>query len=250
MAEIRAFHFQSGNTLIHKLDTRLKLILLLVYSFSAYQITLPGIFFLSVFIFFIIPGTLTDPAGLIKEMKGFLFILILIVAGSLISVPGDPVFKYIPYPSREGLIEAALAGWRFVVIIVLGLIFTATTRPEQIHTAVAGILKPVPFVNGSAVAARMSLTIMFIPILMDMLNEIREARKARYVEGSRNPVKNITTITVPLIAGVISRAGETAMAMESRLYSGEKPYLKRIIPVREYLLLISCLVPVVPAFLL
>ncbi len=250
MAEITVFHFQAGNTLIYRLNTKLKLLLLLIYSFSIYQLSLKGVLFLSAFIFIAVSGTLTKPAGLIRQMKGFIFILILIVAASMTSVTGDPLFTGLPFPTREGLLSGMLAGWRFVMIIILGLIFTTTTRPNQIHAAVGEILKPFPLVNESAIAARMSLTIMFIPILMDMLNEIREARKARYIEGSRNPVKNISTITVPLISGVILRAGETSMAMESRLYSGALPGTKQAVQRKEYLLFAACLVPVVPAFLL
>ena len=150
----------------------------------------------------------------------------------------------------HSLIEGTLAGWRFLMVVFIGLIFSSTTLPEQIHIAIYQLLKPLPFIDAASIASKVSLTIMFIPVLMDMLNEIREARKARYIEGSRNPIRNIISMIVPLTAGVINRAEETAMALEARLYNGEVETGKTLFVQKDYMLLLGGILPVILAMVL
>ena len=250
MAEINLFHYQKGNTALHKLDTRFKLILLLLYSALIFRFEPSGMIILSLIIIIVFFRTLPAPAALFREMRGVFFILVLIFTGTLMSTPGTAVYQSIPALTYNGLIEGTLAGWRFLMVVFIGLIFSSTTLPEQIHISIYQILKPLPFIDAASIASKVSLTIMFIPVLMDMLNEILEARKTRYIEGSRNPVRNIISMAVPLMAGVVNRAEETAMALEARLYNGEAETGKTLFVQKDFMLLLGGILPVILALTL
>ncbi len=244
MAEVNLFHFQKGSTILHKMDTRFKLILLILYSTLIFRTGSIGIIVLSSIIVIFFLHTLQVPAGLIREMKGVFFIIALIFAGTLFTTHGEIIIDSIPFITKEGFIKGFSESWKFLMVVFIGLIFSATTMPEQIHSAVYIILKPIPFINEVSVASKLSLTIMFIPILMDMLNEVLEARKTRFIEGSRNPVRNIISLAVPITAGVINRADESSMALESRLYSGETGIEKNTLSCKDYLFLFYGIIPI------
>ena len=244
MAEVNLFHFQKGSTVLHKLDTRFKLILLLLYSALIYRVEPIALVILSFIILLFFFHTLPAPGGLIREMKGVFFIIFLIFVGALFSTPGELMNEFIPVITKEGLIQGFIGSWKFLMVIFIGLIFSTTTLPEEIHTAVYLILKPLPFINGASIASKLSLTFMFIPVLMDMLNEVLEARKARYIEGSRNPIRNIVSLALPITAGVINLAEESAMALESRLYSEEIVNKKNTLTQKDFLLLFYGIIPI------
>jgi energy-coupling factor transporter transmembrane protein EcfT len=249
MAEVNIFHYRHGSSMLHKLDTRFKLILLLSYSTLIFKVNILTLLLLSLIIIYFFLRTILEPAGLLREMKGVFIIVVLIFTGKLLSTPGTAIHSYIPILSRQGLMAAGLASWKFLIVVLIGLIFSATTLPEDIHTAVYRILKPVPMINQSAVASKLSLTILFIPSLMDMLNEIMEARKARYIEGSKNPVKNIISLTIPVTIGIINRADETTMALESRLYDGEISGKKQTVTKKDFLVLFLGSIPIISILL-
>ncbi len=133
---------------------------------------------------------------------------------------------------------------------LIGLLFSATTLPEHLHTAVYQILKPIPLVNESSIASKLSLTIMFIPILMDMMNEVVEARRSRYIEGSKNPVRNIMSLIIPIISGIILKADETTLALETRLFTGEINTEKSILTKNDFLTLLLGTIPFFIALLI
>ncbi len=244
MAEVNLFHFQKGSTILHKMDTRFKLILLILYSTLIFRAEPIGIIILSSIIVIFFLHTLPAPASLIREMKGVFFIIILIFAGNLLTTHGEIIIDSIPFITKEGLIKGLSESWKFLMVVFIGLIFSATTMPEQIHSAVYIILKPIPLINEVSVASKLSLTIMFIPILMDMLNEVIEARKARFIEGSKNPVRNIISLAVPITAGVINRADESSMALESRLYGGDTGIENTTLSYKDYLLFFYGIIPI------
>jgi energy-coupling factor transporter transmembrane protein EcfT len=247
MAEVITFHYQKGNSHLHSVDTRLKLLLLIVYSASMFKLETTAIVILSPVIILTFIYAVTSPWKILKEMRGIYFLLILIFTGTIFSTPGNPLIKSIPTITKEGLFKAILTSWKFLTLIIMGMIFSATTLPEKIHIAVYKILKPIPFINASSVASKVSLTMMFIPLLMDMLGEVIEARKSRYVEGSKNPVKNIISLVVPVTSGVIYRAEETALALESRLYDGESTGEQQRFKKNDYKVLLIGITPIVIA---
>jgi len=250
MAELNLFHFQKGNSALHKLDTRLKLILLIIYSASILKfetIELGVISFMLIIYFFRI---IKSPKFYLKEMKWVAFLIIFIFIGKLLSTRGEIIYQSMPFITKTGIISGIISAWKFLIIVLIGLLFSYTTLPENIHTAVYQIFKPIPLVNETSIASKLSLTIMFIPILMDMMNEISEARQSRYIEGSRNPVRNIMSLIIPIISGIIIKADETTLALEARLFTGEIRTGKKNLNKNDFLTIFLGIIPVCIALVL
>ncbi len=250
MAELNLFHFQKGDSALHKLDTRLKLILLILYSASIYKFNLYAVISISFIIIIYFFKTIRAKKYFLKEMKWAAFLLIFIFIGTLFSTEGEIIYQSIPFITKTGIISGIISAWKFLMVIFIGLLFSYTTLPENLHTAVYQIFKPIPMVNENSIASKLSLTIMFIPILMDMMNEIIEARRSRYIEGSRNPVKNIMSLVIPIISGVIIKAEETTLALEARLFTGEISPGKTIISKSDFRTIILGVIPICTALIL
>ena len=244
MAELNLFHFQKGNSALHKLDTRLKLILLILYSASIYRFNFNAVIIISFTIIIYFFKTIRAKNYFLKEMKWVTILLLFIFIGSLVSTEGEIIYQSIPFITETGIISGIISAWKFLMVVLIGLLFSYTTLPEKLHTAVYQIFKPMPLVNESSIASKLSLTIMFIPILMDMMNEIIEARRSRYIEGSRNPVRNIMSLIIPIISGVIIKADETTLALEARLFTGEITSEKKRLSNNDFLTLSLGIIPV------
>ncbi len=210
MAEIELFHYNPEDSLLRRTDARVKLPLLLISTIVLYKVHPRGLLFLSALIILLFILTRPFLQHLFYELKGAALLTVLIF--SAVSLSTGNIF------------QAVLASWRFIMTILLGIILISTTHPEEIETAVYWYLKPFPFISASKTATRIRLTITFIPVLLDTVNEIKEARLSRCIQREKNPVKKIYTLTIPLFNSIINKAEKTSFAMESRCYSDNKTY--------------------------
>ena len=125
-----------------------------------------------------------------------------------------------------GLSQALLIFMRFVLIIFFSTLLTLTTTPLSLSDAVESLLKPFEPLKIPAheIGLMLSLSLRFVPTLMDDTTRIMNAQKARGVDfGEGNllqKVKSIIPILIPLFASSFKRADALAIAMESRGYRG------------------------------
>ena len=71
-------------------------------------------------------------------------------------------------------------------------------------------------------ATLVSLTIQSIPLLLDALQEVDEARKSRCIQGNKNPLFHITSFALPLLVHIIEQTDAIADAMSARCYSEDR----------------------------
>ncbi|MGT2930400.1 energy-coupling factor transporter transmembrane component T family protein [Streptococcus dentasini] len=125
-----------------------------------------------------------------------------------------------------GFQTATLIFMRFVLIISFSTLLTLTTTPLSLSDAVESLLKPLkPFkVPVHEIGLMLSLSLRFVPTLMDDTSRIMKAQRARGVdfgEGSMvQKIKSIIPILIPLFASSFKRADALAVAMEARGYQG------------------------------
>ena len=223
MAELTSFSFISGNSLLHNLDARFKIIfivLLSLVSLNLYFIEL-GIFSI-LLLGVILYARLPFKSGL-KELRYFLILLFLVFVARLLSSGGPPLihFKYITI-TKQGLYDGTVVCWRLAFIIILGFAFISTTRPSAIKAAVQWFLTPVPFISEKKVAVMMGLILRFIPVIFDQARETVEAQKARGVENRKNPVYRIIKFGFPLMRRTFERADNLVAAMEARGFTEDR----------------------------
>lgn len=203
MAELNLFHYLPGVTLLHRLDPRSKLLLILAAVLTALSGSLLQLSALCLYLGLLFALAHLDPRRFGRELLVFALLAALIALPRALA--GRPA-------------AGAIAAWRFLIVVLSGILFTATTSPRELHGTVQWLLRPLPGIRAGAVATHISLTLLFIPLLFDTIAEVREARKARYAEGLRNPLARIRGLAVPLLEKLLQQIDEVASAMESRCY--------------------------------
>ncbi len=118
-----------------------------------------------------------------------------------------------------GAVDGLIACWRLVLLMFFGLLWMVVTSHSDIRAAVAWLCKPLPGVPEKRVATMMSLTLRFLPLLMDQAATTSEAQQARCIQNRKNPVYRFTKFSLPLLRRTMETADHLADAMESRCYS-------------------------------
>ncbi len=223
MAEIELFHYRKGNGYLHFMDTRIKLLIILLLSISTFNSGTTALLThttltTAIFVVEFKQTGILSPFKFIKNVKFFLIFLILIILIRGFTTEGTQI-PFISFISIEGLQLGALYSWKLFIILIISQLLTSTTDPSNIQGAIHTILKPIPFIRAGQIATMISLTITFIPLLFDQFLEVRNASYSRLGNRSGNPVKKISSMVLPLLQTTIFRADEIAQAMESRCYT-------------------------------
>ncbi|MBY0149423.1 energy-coupling factor transporter transmembrane protein EcfT [Neobacillus niacini] len=218
-----------ADSLVHRMDPRSKLIIIFLFvciiflanNFTTY--VLIGIYT------FLMLGLSKIPvrflyAGLKPVLWLVLFTLLLQVfftkEGSLLYELG-PIKIY-----EEGVRQGIFISMRFFFLILMTSLLTLTTTPIEITDGLETLLHPLKKVRFPVheMALMMSISLRFIPTLMQETDKIMKAQIARGVEFSSGPIKDrikaVIPLLIPLFVSSFKRAEELAIAMEARGYRG------------------------------
>lgn len=127
---------------------------------------------------------------------------------------------------KEGIRMGILISIRFFLLIIMTSLLTLTTTPIELTDAIETLLGPLKKVKFPVyeLALMMSISLRFIPTLMDETEKIMKAQMARGVEFSSGSIKSrvqaIIPLLIPLFVNSFKRAEELAIAMEARGYQG------------------------------
>ena len=212
------------DTVIHNLDPRTKLFFVIVYLvdiFIAHSIAE----FSLLFLIFITVAYLSK-----TSFNMLLSIIVLIVFTSLVHIFFNKSGSVVLDLSFMKIYSGALLGIllitvRFILVVMVMVVFMATTSPSQITHAIEkslGFLKVIG-VPISTFALVLSISLRFIPTIIEETNRIINAQVSRgsdFNEGSlMQKVKKFIPILIPLFIATLKRADELATAMEVRGYS-------------------------------
>jgi energy-coupling factor transport system permease protein len=218
-----------ADSIVHRMDPRSKLIIIFLFvciiflanNFTTY--VLIGIYT------FLMLGLSKIPvrflyAGLKPVLWLVLFTLLLQVfftkEGSLLYELG-PIKIY-----EEGVRQGIFISMRFFFLILMTSLLTLTTTPIEITDGLETLLHPLKKVRFPVheMALMMSISLRFIPTLMQETDKIMKAQIARGVEFSSGPIKDrikaVIPLLIPLFVSSFKRAEELAIAMEARGYRG------------------------------
>jgi energy-coupling factor transporter transmembrane protein EcfT len=220
MAELTSFSYQAGDSILHHIDVRFKILFVILISLICLKLHFPGLAILtSLLLGLILHARLSLISGL-KELRYFLILLFFIFVARVLSTDGPPAIelRFISV-SIQGLHSGILVCWRLAIIVILGFAFISTTRSSAIKAAVQWFLKPVPFIPEKKVALMMGLILRFVPLIFHQAGEIAEAQKARGVENRKNPVYRLTKLAFPILRRTFERADNLVAAMEARAFT-------------------------------
>ena len=220
MAELNVLGFHEGDSVVHKLDVRFKLLFLVVISLSSLKAFVPSLSLLTLVLMVTLMSAGLTLKTALKDLRYVFWLLLFIFMARSLSVPGSSVIEFKTVSvTQEGLYEGAIICWRLVIVIMTGLSFILTTRSSEIKAAVEWMLKPFPLVPAKRIAIMLSLILRFIPVIFEQAKKTAEAQQARGVENRKNPVYRLKMFGIPLMRRIFERADKLALAMEARCYS-------------------------------
>ena len=218
-----------GNSIIHRLDPRSKLvamILLIIIAFWANNPITNLILFIATGIFVVLSEV--PLSFFIKGLRSMFFLIAFTTLFQLFFISGGQVLFDMGFIkiTSYGVEQAGIIFCRFVLIIFFSTLLTLTTMPLSLATAVESLLGPLKRfkVPVHEIGLMLSMSLRFVPTLMDDTIRIMNAQKARGVDfGEGNviqKVKAMIPILIPLFATSLKRADSLATAMEARGYQG------------------------------
>jgi len=220
VASLTAFHYRAGNTMVHSLDTRVKLVLMALASLAILNASATALMLLSGIVVILCLAGHVHLLSAARELRFFSIVLVMVFAARVLSTPGEPLLQIgFLVVGKAGLIGGAIVCWRLLLVVVLGLVFISSTRISQIKHAVAWFFTPVPWVPEKRVATMLGLVVRFIPVIFIRAGDVAAAQNARCVGSRRNPFYRLKVFSVPMLRSVFRDAGNLAAAMEARCYS-------------------------------
>ncbi len=229
LKDITLGQFFPGNSMIHRLDPRTKLILLVVYIialFSATSWISYGVCL--VFLVSCIISSRIPVKSIVSGMKPLVMILVFTGVLNLFFTGGETVLVkfWVITITLEGLVRAVLMVLRILMLITATFLLTYTTSPISLTDGLESLLSPLKVIRVPVheLSMMMCIALRFIPTLIEETDKIMCAQKARgadFENGSlMQRVKALVPILVPLFISAFRRADELATAMECRCYQG------------------------------
>lgn len=215
-------------SVLHKLDPRLKIIGTFLYIISLFLVRdLPGYAVAGVFLAFMIAISHVPFKFMVRGLKGILFILFFTAIFNVFFTPGEVLVSLWKLDiTKEGLRVGARMVVRLVFLVIGSSIMTLTTTPNRLTDGLERVLKPLQKFKLPVheVAMMMSIALGFIPILVEELDKIMKAQSARGADFDSKKLsvrlKSMIPVLVPLFVSAFRRAGDLATAMEARCYHG------------------------------
>ena len=217
MAELTAFGYFSGDSLLHNLDSRFKLLFIVMLSLVCLNLNPTTLGLITALLLGFSIYAPLPLCAMFRELRYFFILLGFVFTARALSTGGDPVIDAgILSVSSQGLSAGILVCWRLALIVLLAFSMATTTRPSDIKAAVQWYLKPIPFIPEKKVAIMMGLILRFIPVIFDQAAETAEAQKARCIQNRKNPVYRLMKLGFPLLRRTFERADDLVAAMEAR----------------------------------
>ncbi len=223
MAELTSFGYFSGDSVLHRLDPRFKLLAIILLSLVCLNLHFISLAIVTLFLLGLIFLSRLPLISGIRELR-FFFILLLLVFIARVLSTGGPSMLDLTFVSvsKRGLHDGLLICWRLAFIVLLGFTLMTTTRTPEVKAAVQWYLKPVPFIPERKVAMMMGLILRFVPVILDQAAETAEAQRARCVQNRKNPVYRLTKLGFPLMRRTFERADDLVAALEARGFTEER----------------------------
>lgn len=223
--------YYPGDSFLHKMDARVKMVLSLVYLICIFFIqSFFGFGVIFVLLALIVAVSLVPVRSVLKSIKPILILLIFTTLLNLFfNLEGETLVQWWIFRiTTGGLIFSAKMILRLVLLVMGMSMLTLTTTPVDLTAAIESLLKPLNVVHFPVheLAFIMSIALRLIPSIMEETDRIIRAQKARGADFESGNIfkraKAFIPILIPMFIGAFKRAEELAVAMDARCYKGAK----------------------------
>ncbi len=220
-----------GKSFMHRMDARVKLVLVL--AFVIYIFVCKNFWSLGLCALVGVSLFLSSRISPLTVLKGLRLVVVLILFTSLMQLfynsTGDILLEWHKLRiTTGGVFTAIFMAVRIILLILVSSLLTYTTSPTMLTDAMERLLSPLKIfhVKVGELAMMMTIALRFIPTLIDEVNRIMNAQKARgadFETGSFiSRAKALVPVFIPLFVNSFRRAFDLANAMECRCYTGSE----------------------------
>lgn len=231
LSNITLGQYFPGDSPVHKLDPRYKILLTLLYIVTLFLAggLISYLVCAAILLFVILLSRIS--LRMVAKSVAPIGVLILITAVlNVFYTPGENVLWHwwVLKVTEEGIISAIRMIARIIMLVAGSSILTYTTSPILLTDAIESLLSPLRVIRVPVheISMMMSIALRFIPTLIEEADKIMSAQKARGADFESGNVfrrvKAMIPLLVPLFISAFRRADELALAMECRCYNGGK----------------------------
>ncbi|MBP3312645.1 MAG: energy-coupling factor transporter transmembrane protein EcfT [Butyricicoccus sp.] len=230
LKDITIGQFFPGNSAVHRVDPRVKIVLVIAMIVALFLAGGPVSYALMAgYLFAIIYISKVHFKMVVRGLKPILFIVIFTAVLNLFYTPGEELWSWgFLHITKEGILVAIEMVIRIMLLIIGTSMLTYTTSPIDLTDGLERLMGPLKKIHVPVheLAMMMSIALRFIPTLIEETEKIISAQKARGADFESGNVvqraKAMVPILVPLFISAFRRADELATAMECRLYRGDE----------------------------
>ena len=230
LRDITLGQYYPGNSWVHSLDARIKIIATIVYIVALFIVdNFYGFIISAAALVAVIAVSKVPLRFILRGLKPVFIIIIFTFVLNLFMVKGDVIWSLgFLHITRQGVRTAVFLGIRLVLLIIGSSMLTLTTKPISLTDGIEKLLSPMKKIGVPAheLAMMMTIALRFIPMLLEETDKIMKAQQARGADfESGNLIrraKSLIPILVPLFISAFRIASELAMAMEARCYRGDE----------------------------
>ena len=228
LKDITIGQYFPGDSIVHKLDPRIKIIIIGLFIASLFFINSfsPYILILG-FISMVIKVAKLPLKFIVKGLRPLLFIILITLTINIFMTKGEVLFEIGPLAvTKEGISTAVFMALRLIFLITGTSLLTLTTSSIALTDGIEKLLTPFKKIGLPAheLAMMMTIALRFIPTLLEETDKIMKAQMARGADFESGNIlrraKNLVPLLVPLFINAFRRADELATAMEARCYRG------------------------------
>lgn len=261
MRDITLGQYFPADSVIHRLDPRVKILSLIAYivlifcTFNFISLALMAAVVLLIVLLSKVPLKMY-----LKSLKVIIVIVVITSMLNLLYGSGEPIFQWgFIKVTWEGIKNAIFVCVRIICLILFSSVLTFTTSPTDLTDALERLMKPLTIfhVKVHEIAMMMTIALRFVPTLLEETDKIMAAQKARGADMESGSlitrIKALVPILVPLFVSAFRRAYELAVAMECRCYRGGegRTRMKQLhLAGRDYISMIFTLLVIVGVILM
>ena len=228
MRDVSFGQYYPSNSVVHRLDARAKL--LLTVAFIVMVFLVDNLLAYIPVVVFILLVTLVSRVPVIKVLKSIKAIIFIVVLMSIINLfanaEGEVYWSWWRLSiTSGGVLTAINLALRLIFLVMGSSLLTYTTTPMELTDGMESLMYPLKLIKVPThdIAIIMSIALRFIPILMEEVDKIMMAQKARGACFDRGGVfkraKALLPVLIPLFVSAFRRADELALALDARCYN-------------------------------
>ncbi len=229
LSDITLGQYFPGNSVIHRMDPRMKLILTIIYIVGVFMVAnLLGYVIALAFLYLVVRLSGIRFSYLLKGVKPLRFIIIFTFLLNLFFVQGETPLVSLGFftLTLEAVENAVYFALRLVFLVMGTSVLTLTTSPVRLTDGLERLMHPLSRFHfpSHELAMMMTIALRFIPTLLEETDKIKKAQMARGADFESGNLlaraKAMIPLLVPLFVSAFKRANDLAMAMEARCYRG------------------------------